>query len=150
VGSPSGSPLTLYRGRVTDLNGKEERSRLFSIDELIEKRLLKIPETDDVLTVEDLQNGCRFKDRGGVYIFYNRHDEPLYVGISYSLYKRVPEHLGSRKGNKDLIQYIKHKKGVYVAIFYEDDKAYQELYESYLIKVLNPRFNVSKTGRQKV
>jgi excinuclease UvrABC nuclease subunit len=121
-----------------------------TLEELVNNRLLLVPEIDDVLYAEDLKNGYRFKDRGGVYIFYNRHNEPLYVGISYSLAKRVPEHLGSSKGNKDLMQYIENKWGVYVAVFYEDDKAYQEMYESYLIKILNPRFNVSKTGRVKI
>ncbi|MED4616811.1 GIY-YIG nuclease family protein, partial [Priestia megaterium] len=82
--------------------------------------------------------------------FYNKYHEPLYVGISCNLSKRVPEHLGSSKGNKDLIQYINSKDGVYVAVFYEEDKGYQEMYESYLIKVLNPRYNVMKTGREKI
>lgn len=121
-----------------------------NIEELISNKLLKIPKIDEVLYVEDLQNGHRFKATGGVYIFYNRHHEPLYVGISHSLYKRVPEHLGSSKGNKDLIQYLSSRDGAYVAVFYENDKAYQELYESYLIKILDPRFNISKTGREKI
>lgn len=121
-----------------------------SIEELIERKLLKIPKIDEVLTVEDLRNGHRFENRGGVYLFYNRHNEPLYVGVSYSLYKRIPEHLGSSKGNKDLIQYLSSREGAYVAVFYEDDKAYQELYESYLIEILRPRFNISKTGRERL
>lgn len=120
-----------------------------TMNELIEGKLLKIPEMDEILYAEDLKSGHRFEDRGGVYLFYNKHQEALYVGISHSLYKRIPEHLGSTKGNRDLIQYLSSNEGSYVAVFYEEDKAFQELYESYLIKILNPRFNISKTGRKK-
>lgn len=121
-----------------------------SLDELLSERLLKIPPIDEVLSVDDLRNGHRFQRVGGIYLFYNQYHEPLYVGISYNLAKRVPEHLGSSKGNKDLIQYLQKTKGAYVAVFYEEDKAYQEMYESYLIKLINPRFNIEKTGRIKI
>ena len=123
---------------------------MISLSELFSKALLKIPKTVDILSLPDLLRGARFDSRGGVYVFYNVHHEPLYVGISNRLDKRVPEHLGSTKGNKDLIQYTKAGKYVYVAVFYEDNKMYQEVYESYLIYQLNPRFNVQKTGREKL
>jgi hypothetical protein len=123
---------------------------MITLRELFEEALLSLPKTDDRLTLTDLRQGIRFKGRGGVYVFYNIHHEPLYVGISNRLDRRVPEHLSSSKGNKDLIHYIDSGKYVYVDVFYEDDKLYQEVYESYLIYQLNPRFNVGKTGREKI
>lgn len=123
---------------------------MISLRELFGKALLSIPKTNEVFTLEELQSGKRPKNRGGVYVFYNVHHEPLYVGISNRLDRRVPEHLGSSKGNKDLIQYISSGKQVYLEVFYEDEKLYQEVYESYLIYQLNPRFNIGKTGREKI
>ncbi|MEH7117250.1 GIY-YIG nuclease family protein [Neobacillus vireti] len=122
---------------------------MITLDELISKEMLFIPQPDKVLSSAQLQKGERFEYRGGVYTFYNKYMEVLYVGISNNVGKRVMEHFGSPKGNKDLCKYAATKP-VYVSVFYEDRKAYQEIYESYLIKVLNPRFNVEKTGRQKI
>lgn len=123
---------------------------MLTIRELIENSLLLVPDVDLRLSLQELKQGERFADVGGVYTFYSEYDEPLYVGISSNVCKRVPEHLGSAKGNIDLVNYVGSGKGGYVTVFYEEDKAYQELYESYLIRTLNPRFNISKTGRKKV
>lgn len=123
---------------------------MISLRELLDKALLSIPKTDATLTLEDLQHGARFKNIGGVYTFYNVYDEPLYVGISNKIDKRVHEHLGSDKGNKDLLHYLKTDNEIYVTVFYEPSKLYQEIYESYLIFVLNPRYNIAKTGREKI
>jgi excinuclease UvrABC nuclease subunit len=123
---------------------------MYTVRELFTEALLSIPAIDKRLTLHELQKGAKFADRGGVYIYYNIHHEPLYVGISNSLYRRVPEHISSSKGNKDLVHYIASGKYVYADVFYEDEKMYQEVYESYLIHQLNPRFNVQKTGREKI
>lgn len=122
---------------------------MITLDELIEDESLVIPEADTVLSSVEINRGDRFDARGGVYTFYNRFLEPLYIGISVNVGKRVMEHFGTPKGNKDLCQYIE-REPVYVSVFYEDRKAYQEIYEGYLIQVMSPRFNVDKTGRQKV
>lgn len=123
---------------------------MITLGELFADSLLSIPPTDARLSLHSLKQGARFKGRGGVYVFYNRHNEPLYVGISSRLDRRVPEHLVEGRGNKDLFQYIQSGKYVYVEVFYEDSKLYQEMYESYLIHQLNPRFNVSKTDRERL
>ncbi|MGG4039011.1 nucleotide excision repair endonuclease [Heyndrickxia ginsengihumi] len=123
---------------------------MITIRELIENKLLSIPPINQVLTVDELKDGGRFEQGGGVYIFYSEYGEPLYVGISNNLSKRICEHLHSKKGNPDLIRYTSIYPRSYVTVFYESDKRYQELYESYLIAVLNPRYNVQKTGREKL
>lgn len=121
-----------------------------TVKELLDKALLALPPVDERLTLQELQAGKRFKNRGGVYIFYNSYHEPLYVGISNRLNKRVPEHIQSAKGNKDMVHYVKAGGALIVEVFYEANKIYQEIYESYLIGVLQPRFNIEKTGRKKV
>lgn len=123
---------------------------MITLRELIDNSLLLLPDIEQRLTLQDLRQGIRFKGRGGVYVFYNQYHEPLYVGISNNVGKRVAEHLGGSRGNADLIQYIASGKDIYVDVFYEDSKLYQELYESYLIATINPRFNVGKTDRERI
>lgn len=123
---------------------------MVTLRELFEDSLLFVPNADESLSVKSLQAGATFKHRGGVYVFFNKHKEPLYVGISKDVAKRVREHLGSPKGNRDLVKYIEAGNHVEIQVIYEPSKMYQEVYESYLIYQLNPRFNVQKTGRVKV
>lgn len=123
---------------------------MFSIKQLVGDQLLDVPPEDNSMSLRQLKGGERFPDRGGVYTFYNEYHEPLYVGITVSLYKRIPEHLQSAKGNIDLVNYINSGRDGYVSVFYEGSKRYQEIYESYLIAKLSPRFNVAKTDRRKV
>jgi len=122
---------------------------LITLDQLIDQDALVIPQADAVLSSTEIKEGARFDSRGGVYTFYNKYLEPLYIGISVNVGKRVMEHFDTPKGNKDLCHYIK-REPVYVSVFYEDRKTYQDIYESYLIQTMNPRFNVDKTGRKKV
>jgi len=123
---------------------------VINIRDLFEEDLLAVPEEDLRLSLHQLSNGSRFATAGGVYTFYNEYNEPLYVGISVNLGRRVPEHLYSNKGNRDLRRHFKAGGEGYVSVFYEDNKMYQEFYESYLIAVLSPRYNVAKTGRRKI
>lgn len=120
-----------------------------SLERLIEEELLLIPPLTCKI-VEDFYSGDKFDFRSGVYVFYNKYNQPLYVGISNKVNKRVMEHIQSLKGNQDLQHYLDNNTGCYIEAFQEDDKTKQEIYEGYLIKRLNPRFNIGKTGRGKV
>lgn len=119
-----------------------------TLEDFIEEQLLILP-PHEVRGMLGFINGNRFTVRKGVYVFYNRFHEALYVGISNKVSSRVLEHIQSPKGNPDLKKYVQQNKGCYITAFHEPDKSLQEIYESYLIKTLNPRFNIGKTGRQK-
>lgn len=123
---------------------------MITLGELLSNSLLIVPPAEESRSLRSLMSGATFKHTGGVYIFYNKHKEPLYVGISNDVGKRVREHLGTPKGNKDICKYLEAGNYISVQVFYEPDKMHQEVYESYLIYQLNPRFNVQKTGRQKL
>lgn len=120
-----------------------------TVEELFERSLLSIPKTAKELSIVQLGRGERFENRGGVYTFYNCFNEPLYVGISDNVSKRVKAHINGT-GNVDVARCILSGKDVIIKVFYVDSKAYQEVYESYLIKQLDPRYNVAKTGRAKL
>lgn len=125
-------------------------AKQITLEELFTGSLLSIPDKRYTIPVEQLVKGKRFLNAGGVYTFYNRFNEPLYVGISGNVGKRTNEHLQPKRGNKDLYRYLQGTTGNYVQVFYEGSAVYQEIYESYLIKQLNPRFNVAKTGRERI
>lgn len=80
--------------------------------------------------------------RGGVYFLYSG-DELLYIGRSINVKQRVLNHLvGSGDAiPKQSVSDISHVRGFYV--FDIND---QEIYESYAIKTLKPRFNKAKTN----
>lgn len=118
---------------------------MLSVEQLFKERLLTLPRFKEVKPAIDLLKGNgAFNRVGGVYVFYNEYEEPLYVGISDNVNRRVKAHLTGR-GSKDLKRYNVGK--LKVAVFYESNVAYREIYESYLIETLQPRFNVAKTGR---
>lgn len=121
-----------------------------TLEELFDKALLFVPSADDSLSLQDVQAGERFKPQGGVYTFYNALNIPLYVGISGNVRKRTVDHFHEGSGNYDLYRYITAGNKGYVKVFYVENKAFQEVYESYLIETLQPRYNVAKTGRIKL
>lgn len=120
-----------------------------SLEALLEEELLLIPPLE-CKGVEEFYEGDKFTFRSGVYTFYNKYGQPLYVGISNKVNKRIMEHIQSLKGNQDLQHYLKNNPDCHVKAFHEPDKTKQEIYEGYLIMTLNPRFNIGKTGREKV
>lgn len=118
---------------------------MLSVEQLFAERLLELPEFNEDRPAKDLLSGNgAFNRSGGVYVFFNEYEEPLYVGISDNVNRRIKAHLTGR-GSKDLKRYNVNK--LKVAVFYEKNVAYREIYESYLIETLQPRFNVAKTGR---
>lgn len=80
--------------------------------------------------------------RGGVYFLYSG-DELLYIGRSINVKQRVLDHLMGSGGAipKQFVSDISHVRGFYV--FDIND---QEIYESYAIKTLKPKFNKAKTN----
>lgn len=105
-----------------------------------------LPEAEVTVTYIGLKRGTAVKPLGGIYTFYSAHREPLYVGISNNVAKRLDQHF-TGKGNQDIHRYLKTGRQGYIEVFYEADRGFQELYENYLIIALKPRYNVAKTGR---
>lgn len=86
---------------------------------------------------------------GGVYLFRTEGSKQvLYIGVSNNISRRLSQHIKGR-GNKDLHNYMKSHR-VEVFVYPEQDLGYQELYESYLILLHNPRFNVGKIYRERL
>jgi excinuclease UvrABC nuclease subunit len=101
---------------------------------------IKIPEDDGEVTIN---NYNMVKKRGGIYKIYNQDGRLMYVGQTKNLRRRIYEHFsGKRKG-----YFIEKVRFFYVDI---EDKfirqSYLDMYETYLIRTLKPRYNVHQTA----
>lgn len=84
---------------------------------------------------------------GGVYGFIGESDQLLYVGISDNVGRRISAHLNGG-GSQDIFRY--NRDLLKVNFFEEENPLYRDLYESYLIYTLNPRYNIGKTDKEKL
>src|SRR5689334_21213351 len=80
------------------------------------------------------------RDKGGIFMFYNMHDELLYVGKARKLRQRI------KKNFEDTSSLIKnHRDEVYeIAICYVDEAMDREIYETYIINKQHAKYNVDK------
>ena len=80
--------------------------------------------------------------RGGVYILRGE-EGVLYIGRSVNLKDRISSHLiGIESRTHPFKRAIRSVEG-----FYENDVAYQEIYEAYAIRQFEPIHNKAKTNR---
>lgn len=101
---------------------------------------VNIPEDEDEVTISNYKT---VKKKSGIYKIYNQDEKLMYVGQTENLRRRLYEHFtGKRKGN-----FIEKVRFFYVD--FEDEfitKSYLDLYETYLIRKLKPRYNVHQTA----
>lgn len=135
---------------VQDTNMENTRRGKITLQELFKRDLLALPREHETRAVQELPLGIGFKQKGGVYVFTNSYGEALYTGISHNVKSRVVQHLKLDRGNADLYGHLNSHKDCYVTVYYEERQAYREVYESYLIEQLQPRYNVAKTDRERV
>lgn len=115
-----------------------------TLDDLLGKRLLRIdrpfiriPATnEDALSITE----------GGVYLFVGEDEAPLYVGLTDNLGRRLSAHLNGW-GSQDVFNY--NRGLLQIDYFEEPNVLYRDIYESYLIHTLNPRYNIGKTDKRK-
>jgi len=76
----------------------------------------------------------------GIYMFFNKDDELLYVGKAVSLRSRVREHFYSpNSAIKD------HREEVFrISVCFVGDALDRELYETYIINKYKAKYNIDK------
>lgn len=83
------------------------------------------------------------KKKSAIYKIYNQDGKLMYIGQTTNLRRRLKEHFtGKRKG-----YYIEIVRFFYVD--FEDEfirQSYLNMYETYLIRKLKPRYNVHQTA----
>ena len=80
------------------------------------------------------------RDKGGIFMFYNIHDELLFVGKARKLRQRIKKHF------EDNVSPIKnHRDEVYsIDVCIVEDPMEREIYETYIINTLQAKYNVDK------
>lgn len=80
------------------------------------------------------------RDKGGIFMFYNLHDELLFVGKARKLRQRIKKHF------EDTVSVIKdHRYEVNkMTICCVEDPTEREIYETYAINSLQSKYNIDK------
>jgi excinuclease UvrABC nuclease subunit len=78
-------------------------------------------------------------NEGGVYCFYSKQGDLLYVGKSKDVKKRMNSHLKGRSNTNFIYKAFDN-----IIIYYIKDEAEMEIYETYIINKFRPLFNTAK------
>lgn len=80
------------------------------------------------------------RDKGGIFMFFNKENELLYVGKARKIRQRIKKHF------EDNVSPIKnHRDEVHkIEIFEVEDPMEREIYETYAINLLRAKYNVEK------
>ncbi len=100
--------------------------------------------TKDEPIIKDIYGFIDFhkipRDKGGIFMFYNIHDELLFVGKARKLRQRIKKHF------EDSVSPMKnHRDEVYtIDVCIVNDPMERDIYETYLINTLDAKYNVDK------
>jgi len=80
------------------------------------------------------------RDKGGIFMFYNKNDELLFVGKARKLRQRIKKHF------EDTVSPIKnHREEVTkITVCIVEDPVHREIYETYVINELKAKYNIDK------
>lgn len=80
------------------------------------------------------------RDKGGIFFFYNKANELLFVGKARKIRQRIKKHfednVSPMKNNRDEIYKIE--------VYEIEDPMEREIYETYAINTLRAKYNVEK------
>jgi excinuclease UvrABC nuclease subunit len=101
---------------------------------------INIPDDDGEVTIENYKT---VEKKGAIYKIFNHAGKLMYIGQTENLRRRLSEHfIGKRKG-----YFIEKVQFFYVE--FEDEfvtRTYLDMFETYLIRKLKPRYNVHQTA----
>jgi excinuclease UvrABC nuclease subunit len=101
---------------------------------------LELPKDELEVTILNYRN---VEKKSAIYKIYNHDDKLMYVGQTQNLRRRLKEHFaGKRKGH-----FI--EKVCFFYVDYDDIfilQSYLDMYETYLIRKLKPKYNVHQTA----
>lgn len=87
----------------------------------------------------DKNNTKLIKQIGGIYCFYGKENDLLYIGKAADLRNRIRGHFAGTTSLKDVYHNFNKVKG-----FYCSNPVEREIYETYLINELQPKLNLDK------
>ena len=117
---------------------------------------IEIPATDITITqrkqvvtgdepiIKDIYGFIDFhqipRDKGGIFMFFNKEEELIFVGKARKLRQRIKKHF------EDQVSPIKHHRNeVYkIEVCIVEDAMEREIYETYIINTLQSKYNIDK------
>ncbi|MFP3919754.1 nucleotide excision repair endonuclease [Lysinibacillus telephonicus] len=80
------------------------------------------------------------RDKGGIFFFYNKANELLFVGKARKIRQRIKKHF------EDNVSPMKnHRDEIYKIEVYEiEDPMEREIYETYAINTFRAKYNIDK------
>jgi hypothetical protein len=100
---------------------------------------VKLPELEKEATIYCIADLNDYEDIGGIYRIYSETGKILYVGKAKCFKSRVGAHLRGTT-NTSNVSHLFH----YAEIFELKNEVDRDIYETYLINKLKPKYNVSK------
>ena len=80
------------------------------------------------------------RDKGGIFMFYNKNDELLFVGKARKIRQRIKKHF-----EDNVSPMLKHRDEVYkISVCIVEDPMDREIYETYAINTLRAKYNIDK------
>ena len=112
-----------------DLTIKQRRQERTSVDEPV------IPSIYGFIDFHQIP-----RDKGGIFMFYNKENELLFVGKARKLRQRIKKHF------EDSVSPIKdHRNEVHrIEVSYVEEPMAREIYETYIINTLQAKYNIDK------
>ncbi|WP_180827319.1 nucleotide excision repair endonuclease [Bacillus sp. UMB0728] len=97
---------------------------------------IDVPEVSNLISVEDL---LKIPEKLGIYYFYSKDKELLYIGKSNNLRTRIQNHV---RGKTNTAEYSNEFK--YIRYSLTGTELDTDIYETYLISTMNPKYNIGK------
>lgn len=80
------------------------------------------------------------RDKGGIFLFFNMHDELLFVGKARKLRQRIKKHF-----EDNVSPMKKYRDEVYrIDICLVEDPTDRDIYETFIINNLHSKYNIDK------
>lgn len=80
------------------------------------------------------------RDVGGIFMFYNKNNELLFVGKARKIRQRIKKHF-----EDNVSPMIKHRDEVYkISVCIVEEPMDREIYETYAINTLKAKYNIDK------
>ncbi|MFP7298928.1 nucleotide excision repair endonuclease [Neobacillus niacini] len=111
---------------------------------------ITVPKPDVTITKQDkpeMSNIYGFtdfhlipRDKGGIFMFYNKNKELLFVGKARKLRPRIKKHF------EDSVSPVKNHRDeiTRIEVCVVDDPAHREIYETYIINESKSKYNIDK------
>lgn len=101
---------------------------------------ITVPDDEGEVTIENFKT---VEKKGAIYKIYNKDAKLMYIGQTENLRRRLSEHFKEKRKGYFI------EKVLFFYVEYENEfvtRTYLDMFETYLIRKLKPRYNVHQTA----